>query len=208
MLSPPMSKLSLSTQKSARPASTSGPCTHGGARYDRAIAAYQDFVVRYPDYPEARYALGNALLHAGRYAEAIVQYEKLLDADAAPERKAVQERLAYAHIQLDQLDAAAALYRDLVVQAPDSLRFRYQLGQLTEAMGQSTLARREYAEILRRDSTHVDAGLRLAHLLLATDESTAAEIQLKRLVAAHPHLVPPAGFWPPTTRPSTKAPRP
>ena len=160
-------------------------------RYDRAIAAYQNFVVRYPDYPEARYALGNALLHAGRYAEAIAQYEKLLDADAAPERKAVQERLAYAHIQLDQLDAAAALYRDLVVQAPDSLRFRYQLGQLTEALGQPGLARREYAEVLRRDSTHIDAGLRLAHLLLATDESTAAEVQLKRLIAAHPHLVAP-----------------
>ena len=160
-------------------------------RYDRAIAAYQNFVVRYPDYPEARYALGNALLHAGRYAEAIVQYEKLLDAAAAPERKAVQERLAYAHIQLDQLDAAAALYRDLVVQAPDSLRFRYQLGQLTEALGQPGLARREYAEVLRRDSTHAEAGLRLAHLLLASDESTAAEVQLKRLVAAHPHLVAP-----------------
>ena len=160
-------------------------------RYGQAIAAYQDFVVRYPSHPEARYALGNALLHAGRYSEAIVQYEKLLDVDAALERKAVQERLAYAHIQLDQLDAAAALYRDLVVQAPDSLRFRYQLGQLAEALGQPTQARREYAEILQRDSTHAEAGLRLARLLLATDESTAAEVQLERLVAAHPHLVAP-----------------
>ena len=160
-------------------------------RYDRAIAAYQDFVVRYPDYPEARYALGNALLHAGRYAEAIVQYEKLLDAAAAVERKAVQERLAYAHIQLDQLDAAAVLYRDLVIQAPDSLRFRYQLGQLAEALNRPGLAQREYAAILQRDSTHAEAGLRLARLLLATDEFTAAEVQLKRLIAAHPHLVAP-----------------
>ena len=71
------------------------------------------------------------------------------------------------------------------------MRFRYQLGQLTEALGQPALARREYAEILRRDSTHAEAGLRLAHLLLATDESTAAEVQLERLVAAHPHLVAP-----------------
>ena len=160
-------------------------------RYGRAIAAYQDFVVRYPGHPEARYGLGNALLHASRYSEAIVQYEKLLDADAAVERKAVQERLAYAYIQLDQLDAATALYRDLVVQAPDSLRFRYQLGQLKEALGQLTQARREYAEILQRDSTHAEASLRLARLLLATDESTAAEVQLKRLVATHPQLVAP-----------------
>ena len=158
-------------------------------RYDRAIAAYRDFVARHPDFPEARYALANALLQAERHREAIAQYRRLLDAGTDLQPMALRERLAYAHIQLDQFALAIEIYRDLVALAPDSLRFRLQLGQLSEALAEHERARRAYGEILRRDPARTEARYRLARLLFAAGTADSAAAHLEHLIADDPNSV-------------------
>ena len=157
--------------------------------YDQAIIAYQNFVDRYPVHPEARYALGNAYLHVGRYPEAISQYNKLMELDAEVKQTAVQERLAYAHIQLNQFEAAATVYRGLIAQAPDSLHIRFRIGQLTEALGRPALAQREYEEVLQNNPNYAEARYHLARLLFAADKPAEAEAHLTHLVAANPNSV-------------------
>ena len=158
-------------------------------RYDQAIAAYRELVARFPEQPEARLALGNAFLHARRYGDAIAQYEWLLAAGADGDRAGVQGLMAYAHLQLGELDEAARIYRGLLASRPDSLLVRAQLGQLYEAREMFTEAEGEYREVLRRDPDQDEVRFRLAYVLFVVDRPEEAKSHLQRLIARDPEDV-------------------
>jgi tetratricopeptide (TPR) repeat protein len=61
-----------------------GKAAHDGGRFDDAIAAFTRTVELQPTHPDARQNLANALLRAGRPAEAAAQARELLALNLSP----------------------------------------------------------------------------------------------------------------------------
>jgi tetratricopeptide (TPR) repeat protein len=72
-------------------------------KFDEAIRLYRGLLQQYPDIAEIRSNLGAALAGEGRYPEAIVEYERALQAKPNPQ---VRLNLALAYYKADQLAQA------------------------------------------------------------------------------------------------------
>src|SRR5579884_1362599 len=76
---------------------------HQQGKLDQAIRDYELFLDMYPEVAEVRSNLAAALVASGRYADAIVQYKRALDAKANP---AVRLNLALAYYKAANYSAA------------------------------------------------------------------------------------------------------
>ncbi len=156
--------------------------------YERAISGYRTFIQHFPEINSAHLALGDAYLHSRRYADAVSTYQKLHNKTLV-DTIIIQGRLAYAYVQLGNLDKAATAFQELITAKPDSLQARYQLGQLYENIQRPNDARAQYEAILALDSTYIDARYHLANFLFAEENPTAAKAHLKYIIAQNPRAV-------------------
>lgn len=84
--------------------------------FDQAIAAFQEFFAQYPDHPlsiDAQFDLANTLFDAARYAEAIQQYQQLIDQPEINQGD-LYNKLGQAYLNLKNYQSAAAAWHQLV----------------------------------------------------------------------------------------------
>jgi tetratricopeptide (TPR) repeat protein len=103
-------------------------------KLDQAIEDYRLILKRYPDVAAVRSNLGAALAGAGRYQEAIVEYERALQLQPLPQ---IRLNLALAYYKADKLDAAVAALKQVQVEMPNDLRPAMLLADCYLRLGQN-----------------------------------------------------------------------
>jgi len=100
-----------------------------------AIAKYRELIQLRGDIPEVRANLGAALVHAGRYDEAIQEYDAALA--KLPANKALRLNLALAYYKKHDFSAAAGKLKALLADEPGDVRTSTLLADTYSEMGRN-----------------------------------------------------------------------
>jgi tetratricopeptide (TPR) repeat protein len=92
---------------------------HRAGKLDQAIKDYRLFLEQYPNVAPVRSDLGAALAGAGRYEEAILEYQRALRLEANPE---IEFNLALAYYKTAQLFPAVESLKKVHREIPNDLR--------------------------------------------------------------------------------------
>jgi tetratricopeptide (TPR) repeat protein len=103
-------------------------------QYDVAIKDYRLILTTYPDIPEVRSNLGAALSGAGRYAEAITEYDRALKLKPNPQ---VQLNLALAYYKLGQISNALEHLETAHAREPKNQQVQLLLADCYLQLGQN-----------------------------------------------------------------------
>jgi tetratricopeptide (TPR) repeat protein len=103
-------------------------------RLDQAIEDYRLILKQYPDVAPVRSDLGATLAAAGRYQEAIVEYERALQLQPLPQ---IRLNLALAYYKADKLDLAVETLKKVREEMPDDLRPAMLLADCYLRLGQN-----------------------------------------------------------------------
>jgi len=114
---------------------------HRAGKLDQAINDYKRFLEQYPDVPQARSDLGAALAGAGRYEEAIAEYQRALQLDPLPE---IQLNLSLAYYKIGKLSLAVDGLKKVRAELPSDLRPVMLLADCYLRLGQN----KEVVELL------------------------------------------------------------
>ena len=98
---------------------------------DEAITHYQRALQIYPDYEEARYNLGNALLQKGKVDEAISQYQDALQ--ISPDSAQGHVALGIALLRKDREEDAITHFHQALQLEPADPRFKNNLALVLAA---------------------------------------------------------------------------
>ena len=159
--------------------------------YERAIGVYRNLLRRWPEQRRARLALGDHYMMAQRVAEAAAVYQELF---AEGEDPAVAlGRLGEARQWSGDARGAIQAYRELLEIRPDSGRVRFQLARLYAEQGQTGEAMTGYRRLLDDPAWSVEAGWRLAELMIGIQDTTAAELLLEKTLRLAPDR--PPALW-------------
>lgn len=107
---------------------------HRAGKLDQAISDYKLFLEKYPDVPQARSDLGAALAGAGRYEEAIAEYQRALRLDPLPE---IQLNLSLAYYKIGKLSLAVDGLRKVHEEMPNDIRPAMLLADCYLRLGQN-----------------------------------------------------------------------
>jgi len=102
-------------------------------KLEQAIEDYRLFLKQYPDVAPVRSNLGAALVGAGRYEEAIVEYKRALQLQPLPQ---IRLNLALAYYKAVQLNEAAGELLPLHAADPGNLKIALLLGDCYFRLGE------------------------------------------------------------------------
>jgi tetratricopeptide (TPR) repeat protein len=135
----------------------------GRDNHEAAIAAYREAVARAPELADSvAVGLATQLTWAGRYEEAIGEFERALA--ARPGRIDALLVLALAQAWDDRTADALATYRRALAIDPDHTGARTGEARMLSWLGRSEEAERRYAQVVEADPGRVDARLGLAQV--------------------------------------------
>lgn len=106
---------------------------HRAGKLEQAIEDYRSFLKQYPDVAPVRSNLGAALVGAGRYEEAIVEYKRALQLQPLPQ---IRLNLALAYYKAVQLNEAAGELLPLHAADPGDLKIALLLGDCYFRLGE------------------------------------------------------------------------
>jgi tetratricopeptide (TPR) repeat protein len=106
---------------------------HRAGKLEQAIEDYRLFLKQYPDVAPVRSNLGAALVGAGRYEEAIVEYKRALQLQPLPQ---IRLNLALAYYKAVQLNEAAGELLPLHAADPGNLKIALLLGDCYFRLGE------------------------------------------------------------------------
>ncbi len=121
-------------------------------KYGQALAAYEAFLARTPEFYEAYINIGNCLLKMGKPGEAAARFRGFLDraADAPPEMKAACLKvLGQIHLQKNDMPAAQEYFIQSISLSPKDEILAYNVAEIFFAAGKYPEALR-YFEIAAR----------------------------------------------------------
>jgi predicted Zn-dependent protease len=139
-----------------------------------------------PDHPPTRYDYGQALLQRHRYLAAREQAERLLASD--PRNLDYRALAATAAVGLGEHDTAMALYRDMLVDAPDAPDVHLWLAHALKTVGRVSEAIDSYRAAAAKRPDFGDAYWSLANLKMY--RFTDQEIERMQAEEASPTVAP------------------
>lgn len=132
------------------------------ASHDAAAAAYAEIAALDPDNPLVNLRLGDALLRAGRPAEALAPLRRVTR--GRPRSAEPWVGLATACAALGRLDEASAALDEALRLDPADAQAHFNRGELARAAGDPAAARRHYEAALHDPVTAARARARIAEL--------------------------------------------
>ena len=136
-------------------------------KVDEALQLLQTEVDKNPNRGDLRLALGNTAVRAGKYEQAITEYEKLLSAldKNAPRRADIYLRIGETYRRKGDLGNAIASLQKARESQPDNVVALATLALVLDQAGRWTEAKTVYEAVLRLDSNNVVALNNLAFLM-------------------------------------------
>ncbi len=113
-------------------------------RQAETLERYLQSLAQVPEQPDVLLLAGNALARAGRFADAVVRYDRLIELE--PEwAPAVLEKRATALVNLGRGEEAIADFERAVAAAPDERTLRLRFAEALDYLGRPERAARERA---------------------------------------------------------------
>lgn len=153
-----------------------------------ALAAFRQAAWLNPDEADYHYILGEALLRAGRLAEAATAFEEATW--RAPTDAQYQLALGAALHSLNRDAEATSAFREAVRLAPDEPRARGGLGASLATLGQLAEGTRELRQAVALAPSDADAHFNLGLALAASGQAEDAVDALRRAAALAPSDAP------------------
>ncbi|MDK9721829.1 MAG: tetratricopeptide repeat protein [Rhodospirillales bacterium] len=125
-----------------------------------------------PAFGEARYELGNTLLHLGRAADAVIELEVV--SAQVPNNAAVWLRLGDARFAQTRLDKAAVCYRRVIALDPSIVSAHNNLGNALLSLGLERDAAQSYREAARLAPNRPEPWNNLGVALMGIDDFAEA----------------------------------
>jgi tetratricopeptide (TPR) repeat protein len=119
LVSPPAVALAGQSSRSPQEVLREAQSLHQAGKLDQAIEDYRLFLKDYPDVAQVRSNLGAALASAGRYEEAIVEYERALKLSSLPQ---IRLNLALAYYKANKIALAVESLEKVHADMPNDLR--------------------------------------------------------------------------------------
>jgi tetratricopeptide (TPR) repeat protein len=162
-----------------------GIATHLRNRdYRSETAIWSDTVLRRPENPRARIALGSALALGDRHAQAAEQFAAALRID--PGDFEARRNLGLALTHMGRFDQALRLYAGILPPAPDSAPLHYDIGLALDGAGRLAEAIAEYDKALHLDPADGEAHNNLGSALYRTGRVAEAIAQYQLAVRFKP----------------------
>jgi spermidine synthase len=152
--------------------------------FDRAYEAAPGDPYVLTKYFEIHYDLGDPLLLAGEYEQAIAEYKKALQDSLHPDAWAVYDGLGIAYMATGRMEQAVEALRTAVRLNPYSFESRFNLGDALAATGDTAGAIDSYREALRLDPDDPDAANNLAWFYAVTGRKLDRALELARKATA------------------------
>jgi len=146
----------------AREPYNAGVAYHEAQDYENAVKAFREALRRAPEFVDARYNLGLALLKLGRPTEAAKELQPVVL--ARPGDKDAHYGLASAYFHQGAYPQAAEELREALRLDENFLRARFTLALALERMGDSEAARKAWEAYLHLDSSSAWAKEAKTHL--------------------------------------------
>jgi predicted CXXCH cytochrome family protein len=159
--------------------SQSSNLTDGITRLSAAIAKYR------PERAEYYLQLGDALSNAGRFAEALPNYEGAVRRE--PESVPALERLAICFISLKQYSQAEAIFKHVLEPTPNAAEIWLQRGMAYLGTGQSPDAIAAFEKAAQLDPDLAEAYNSAGALQFETGDSARAEAALRTAIRIQPN---------------------
>ncbi len=150
-----------------------------------AIADFQRSLEIKPDYAEAHYNLGKALVHLGRLPEAIEHYHEALR--IRPEHADTYDALGNALYQEGRMAEAIEQYRQALRIQPLHANAHNNLGVALAQLGQLPEAIEQYQEVLRLRPDDVEAHNNLGIALVRSGRLPEAVDQYQQALRLNPN---------------------
>src|SRR5207247_2435245 len=115
-------------------------------KYDEAIAVYMPFLEGETESSYVRKRIGTLHLLAGRYQDAIQNFQRAQEIDPADTRSLLS--LAQAYQEAGDMDAAIRSYEHLIQKEPGNLEARLHRALLWQKEGDTAAALKSYREII------------------------------------------------------------
>jgi tetratricopeptide (TPR) repeat protein len=165
---------------------TLGARLEKSGRYDEAMKLYRAALQNGIDKGHGRLhsRLGDLLVHAGRKAEAIPEYEQSVRVN--PADVATQANLATAYLELGRLDDAERVLKGIVVIDPSNAAAQNGLGVLAIQRQNGTAARPYFEKAVELDPDLVDAYLNLGLLYRMAGDNPRARASFEQFLAKAP----------------------
>jgi tetratricopeptide (TPR) repeat protein len=154
------------------------------ADYRSDVSIWSDTVLRRPDNPRARLALGSALAKRGRNDEAARQFEAALRID--PGDFQARRNLGLAYYHMGRTDDALAQFGAIAPPTPDSPALHYDIGLALDLAGRTDGAIAEYSAAVRLDPSDAEARNNLGNLLERKGDTAGAIAQYREALRARP----------------------
>ena len=152
--------------------------------YRDPVVLWASSVAVLPDNPRAQAQLGDALVDAGRFAEAVAAYDSALR--IFPDQLLIQIAKARALGGLGRTDEEVAVYRYILERRPKWADARSSLGIALEKQGDLQGAIAEYRQVISLQSDHFNARFNLGLALEAMSDYAGAADEYRVIVAAKP----------------------
>lgn len=157
-------------------------------RHDEARQHFQDAIAESPaPYAEAWYNLGLLERAAERPEEAIIAYQKAIE--ARPKYLAAINNLGLVYSDLGRHDEAEAEFRRALATSPKYTAAWVNLARAHAARGRADEALSAYRHALEIDPTDRTARLQVAVTLRKTGKADEAIAEYRTLLAQHPRFV-------------------
>src|SRR5215472_13982274 len=145
-----------------------------------AIRLYKEVLERRPQWGEVRSNLGAALVHEGRFQEAIQEYQLALR--SLPENGAVALNLALAHYKLGQYKEAADLMTPLQARQASDLQIAELLANCWSQLNQNDRVVVLLTPLQKANPDNRAIAYQLATALLNQEKTAAAEVLLDTIL--------------------------
>ncbi len=153
-----------------------------------AVAAFKRAVQIQPNFAEAHYNLGLALVanspNGPIWTEALIQFRAALA--SRPDYSQAANMAGVCLLKSGDISAAISQLKDAVKEDPRSAEAHFNLGRALETSGETASAYAEYLAALKDKSPFPEAESALGNLLLGRKEAQPAIEYLKAAVSANP----------------------
>jgi tetratricopeptide (TPR) repeat protein len=139
-----------------------------------AVGLWEEARDKAPDHWLPHLLLGEALHAEGQHFQAAAEYSQALK--LRPQEELTYRKLGLCLIEMNELEAASALFERLRARDPKSVSASLGLGAVAMARGEQQPARAYFLEVLGNDAKNVTARQSLALLAEPTDPSEALEL--------------------------------
>ena len=159
------------------------------SKNDKVLSVLKRMIELNPEDMEIRLRLAEGLEEAGKYKEALMEYETLLSITPKGDRLKLYKSLGFLYAKTGELNKAIAAYSKAAEIDQNDVNLYYNLSLLYDKAGQKNNADIFLSKAVKLRPEDADAKLKLSENLLKKGDLKEAEMHIKDVLKSHPKSI-------------------